>query len=146
MPGRTDNQVKNHWNTHLCKKLGIAKKHQPRKVVAAAKTSQTPHQNQYQQGPGALSGDNSNIKLSQGNNVTDSTVGAIKVVPQSQTQPFINGANEASNVEALTPWMMSKQLGESLLPSNLDHMLINSPSIVDFLDAYSLDDLICQSI
>ncbi|KAJ9683434.1 hypothetical protein PVL29_019143 [Vitis rotundifolia] len=26
VPGRTDNQVKNYWNTHLSKKLGIKKK------------------------------------------------------------------------------------------------------------------------
>ncbi|XP_027368848.1 transcription factor WER-like [Abrus precatorius] len=26
IPGRTDNQVKNYWNTHLSKKLGVKKK------------------------------------------------------------------------------------------------------------------------
>ncbi|XP_054820190.1 transcription factor WER-like [Prosopis cineraria] len=26
VPGRTDNQVKNYWNTHLSKKLGVNKK------------------------------------------------------------------------------------------------------------------------
>ncbi|XP_068331688.1 transcription factor WER-like [Pyrus communis] len=41
VPGRTDNQVKNYWNTHLYKKLNAIKKQQtPRKVaVVSAKVN-----------------------------------------------------------------------------------------------------------
>lgn len=31
MPGRTDNQVKNYWNTHLSKKLGLGDHSSPAK-------------------------------------------------------------------------------------------------------------------
>nr|KYP50947.1 Transcription factor WER [Cajanus cajan] len=33
IPGRTDNQVKNFWNTHLSKKLGVKKKKKSEKLV-----------------------------------------------------------------------------------------------------------------
>ncbi|XP_061354090.1 transcription factor WER-like [Gastrolobium bilobum] len=38
IPGRTDNQVKNYWNSHLSKKLGVVKKEKS-KVCAPPKTS-----------------------------------------------------------------------------------------------------------
>ncbi|XP_047159954.1 transcription factor WER-like [Vigna umbellata] len=35
IPGRTDNQVKNFWNTHLSKKLGVDKKRKRKACVTA---------------------------------------------------------------------------------------------------------------
>ncbi|KAK2967186.1 hypothetical protein RJ640_005230 [Escallonia rubra] len=49
VPGRTDNQVKNHWNTHLCKRLGIKKgktkanaNSKTTSVTSTEKSSETP--------------------------------------------------------------------------------------------------------
>ena len=39
VPGRTDNQVKNYWNTHLRKKLGASKNTSPSHVSTTPKLS-----------------------------------------------------------------------------------------------------------
>lgn len=44
VPGRTDNQVKNHWNTHLSKKLKLGVKKAKRKVKASSQTIVLPRE------------------------------------------------------------------------------------------------------
>ena len=42
LPGRTDNEIKNYWNSHLSKKMNLQKKDKDLKTESVAKITGTP--------------------------------------------------------------------------------------------------------
>lgn len=95
---------------------------------------------QNNQGRFPIDKSNSESKLSQ-NTAINSSVNKAMEAMEKETKPLDDGVGEASNNEdhEQMHWMMNKHLGESMLFSNDDLVLINNPGIVDFLEAYSLD-------
>ncbi|KAL5762063.1 hypothetical protein ACOSP7_018327 [Xanthoceras sorbifolium] len=117
VPGRTDNQVKNHWNAHLCKKLGIEKK---KKVMISSKTHST--------------------RVEDGCRV-DKTL-SFEHLPDGEIagnqNPSEKSIGEADSLD-------QQHYSEPLLTPTDYHLNLYSPGLIEFLDGYPLDDLIWQT-
>ncbi|XVF14102.1 hypothetical protein REPUB_Repub09cG0028400 [Reevesia pubescens] len=123
IPGRTDNQVKNYWNTHLRKKLGI-KDQQNRKVqIDSCQSSKQ-----------VKVSDQAAIDQSHGNDATSIGTMEIAVVQSSQQQ-----ATEVLNTNTQESVINESYMNPFWIPD--DNLEPSTLTMMEYFDEYSSFDL-----
>ncbi|KAJ4961352.1 hypothetical protein NE237_021262 [Protea cynaroides] len=127
VPGRTDNQVKNHWNTHLSKKLGIKKERNKvgnrsktlsRECRVEVETLIRPPSDQNLMAPSCESSRGGDI-IHQANEGSQELVIGVPDAPERETDGFF--------VDCCSFWSRNDELNQV------------SPALVELLAGYPLD-------
>ena len=117
IPGRTDNQVKNHWNTYLSKKLGI-------KETNNIKASSSRR----------------NSKKVLEEIVTVPIDMSFKPTSNDTNQKVTEDCSRSKvGFHEADELIVSDQVCENLSWFSNDDRILNAPSLMEFFDQYSLD-------
>ncbi|XP_059643128.1 transcription factor WER-like [Cornus florida] len=130
VPGRTDNQVKNYWNTHLSKKLGMKKKNS--RVAVPALANSTPLVEVCET---PTTADHSN------HHCCGSSKRSISATESKVNEATPSGTTvEASDMQGSTMIHEEAEAGfvDSFWLSDNDFKL-DTPSLMEFLDGCSFD-------
>ncbi|EXB82595.1 Transcription factor WER [Morus notabilis] len=146
VPGRTDNQVKNHWNTHLSKKLGLRKQS---KLAHHVKYSSS----KLPKNANINTTINSNVKCDY--QLSNYNISGVAKTMQDQNKPKLDIANEESYQASSSEKpqespcnnkINSLELSPLMICSDLSDIILSNQGFVEFLDGYpGLYHHMCQS-